>query len=224
MADELLFIAFPYVAVMLAVVVGIYRYRNERFTYTSLSSQLLENRILAWASTAWHYSIGLILIAHVLAALLPSLWTSLLGGRFRLYMMEVTGMGLALVAIISMGLFFWRRMTNPRVRAVTTTGDWILLVVLLLQITLGFLVAFVYRWGALWYLRTATPWLESLVRLDPQIAYIAPLPWLIKLHFVGGFATIALLPFTRLIHAITIPVGYLWRPYRIVIWNRRQVS
>ena len=224
MADELLFIAFPYVAVILAVVVSVYRYTNNRFTYTSLSSQLLENRILAWASVAWHYSIGLILIAHVLAALLPGLWTLLLGGRFRLYMMEITGMGLALMAIISMGLFICRRMTNPRVRAVTTTGDWVLLVALMLQITLGFIVAFAYRWGALWYLRTATPWLESLVRLDPQIEYVAPLPWLIKLHFVGGFATIALLPFTRLIHAITIPVGYLWRPYRIVIWNRRQMS
>jgi len=224
MADEVLFIAFPYAAVIVAIVMSIYRYADNRFTYSSLSSQLLENRYLAWASVAWHYSIGLILIAHVLAALLPGVWATLLGGRFRLYMMEITGMGLALMAIISMGLFIWRRLVNPRVRAVTTTGDWVLLVVLLLQIGLGIAVAFIYRWGALWYLRTATPWLESLVRLDPHIDYVTPLPWLIKLHFIGGFVTIALVPFTRLVHAATIPIGYLWRPYRLVIWNRRQAQ
>ena len=59
------------------------------------------------------------------------------------------------------------------------------------------------------------------VRLSPQIARRPP-TWLIKLHFAGGFVILALLPFTRLIHAVTLPIGYLWRPYRVVIWNRRQ--
>jgi nitrate reductase gamma subunit len=170
----------------------------------------------------WHYAILLILAAHVLAALFPGLWAALLGGQLRLYVIEITGLGLALLAIIGIGLFIWRRLTNPRVRAVTSTGDWVLLVVLLLQVVLGFAAAFAYRWGALWYLWTAAPWLESLVRLNPDTSYVAMLPWLVKLHFVGGFVIIALVPFTRLIHAVTIPIAYLWRPYRVVVWNWRQ--
>ena len=132
-------------------------------------------------------------------------------------------MGLALIAILSMGLFIWRRLARPRVRAVTSWGDWVLLVALLAQVVLGFVVAYGYRWGGVWYLHTATPWLESLVRLDPQIAAVTPLPWLIKLHFLGGFVIVALIPFTRLIHIVTFPVAYLWRPYRTVVWNRRQI-
>jgi nitrate reductase gamma subunit len=27
-------------------------------------------------------------------------------------------------------------------------------------------------------------------------------------------------PFTRLVHLITVPLGYLRRPWQIVIWNR----
>ena len=222
MADDVLFVAVPYAAVLLAVVMTIYRYVDNRFSYSSLSSQLLENNVLSWASVAWHYAILLILIAHVLAAVFPGMWATLLGGQFRLYVMEISGMGLALLATMGMGLFIWRRVVNPRVRHVTSTGDWVLLIALSAQVILGFATAFVYRWGALWYLRTATPWLESLVRLNPDTSYVTALPWLIKLHFVGGFVIIALIPFTRLIHAVTIPFEYLWRPYRVVIWNRRQ--
>lgn len=50
MTDIVLFVAFPYLAVMLAVIVGVYRYVTDRFSYSSLSSQFLENRRLFWSS------------------------------------------------------------------------------------------------------------------------------------------------------------------------------
>ena len=31
----------------------------------------------------------------------------------------------------------------------------------------------------------------------------------------------ALVPFTRLVHLVTAPLAYLWRPYQVVVWNRR---
>ena len=40
--DDVLFIAFPYVAVVLAVVVSLYRYYTDRFSYSTFSSQFLE--------------------------------------------------------------------------------------------------------------------------------------------------------------------------------------
>lgn len=222
MVDNLLFVAVPYAAVALAVVMTIYRYVNNRFSYSSLSSQLLESKALSWASVAWHYAILFILLAHVLATIFPGAWAALLGGQFRLYVLEGSGMGLALLALIGMGLFIWRRLANPRIRQVTSAGDWVLLVALLAQVILGLATAIIYRWGALWYLHTAAPWLESLIRLNPDTSYVAMMPWLIKLHFVGGFVIILLIPFTRLIHVLSYPFEYLWRPYRVVIWNRRQ--
>ncbi|MBI4301931.1 MAG: respiratory nitrate reductase subunit gamma, partial [Chloroflexi bacterium] len=47
------------------------------------------------------------------------------------------------------------------------------------------------------------------------------LPWAVKSHMLGGFLIIALFPFTRLVHLVTFPITYLWRPYQVVIWNRR---
>lgn len=219
--DFVLFVAFPYVAVVLAVVVGIHRYTHDRFSYSSFSSQFLENRALFWGSVPWHYAIVLILLAHLLAALFPAFWADLIATPVRLYVLEVTGLALALTALLGLVLLIVRRLTSLRAFVVTSLLDFVLLGVLLVQVGLGFWVALVYRWGSDWYLHTAVPWMASLLVLNPQIQYVTALPWVVKLHMLGGFLVVALFPFTRLIHVVTFPITYLWRPYQVVIWNRR---
>lgn len=220
MFDYFLFVGFPYIAVALAVIVGIYRYFSDRYSYSSQSSQFLENRTLFWGSAPWHYGIISILLAHLLALLFPAQWAVILGAPVRLYVLEVTGLALALTTVVALGLLIVRRIRNPRVTTVTSPVDWVLLAMLLVQVSTGFLVALVYRWGADWYLRIAVPWLVSLFTLNPQIQYVAALPWLVKLHMLGGVLIIGVFPFTRLVHLITFPVTYLWRPYQVVVWLR----
>ncbi len=224
MADSILFASFPYVAVVVAVIGSIARYRRDRFSFSSQSSQFLGNRALFWGSVSWHYGVILILLAHLLAVLFPGWWGVLIASPDRLYVLEVIGLSLAVVTIIGLAILILRRLFNWRVFAVTTLLDWILLVALMAQIALGFWVALMYRWGSDWYLHTAVPWLRSLVVLDPQIETVTALPWVVKLHMLGGFVLLALFPFTRLVHIVTAPVTYLWRPYQVVIWNRRPRS
>lgn len=219
--DTVLFVAFPYVAVVIAILMGIFRYYSDRFSYSSLSSQFLENRTLFWGSVPWHYGVILVLTAHLLALIFPKWWGDLISDQIRLYVLEVSGLALALMAVVGLALLVVRRITNPRAFAVTSVVDWILLATLLTQVGLGFWIALVYRWGSDWYLHTAVPWLISLLVFNPQIQYVTALPWLVKLHMLGGFFTILLFPFTRLVHLVTFPITYLWRPIQVVIWNRR---
>lgn len=221
MFDFVLFAVFPYVAVIGAVLAGIYRYFNDRFSYSSQSSQFFENRTLFWGSVPWHYGVIIVLLAHLLALLLPDQWAILIAAPLRLYVLEVTGLALALFTIVGLGLLIVRRLRNSRAFVVTTAVDWVLLVALLGQVALGFWVALFYRWGSDWYLHTAVPWLFSLVTLNPQIQFVIALPWVVKLHMLGGFFIVALFPFTRLVHLVTFPITYLWRPYQVVVWNRR---
>jgi len=222
MIDTALYVAFPYVAVVLAVIVGLYRYYTNRFSFSSLSSQFLENRELFWGSVPWHYGISFILLAHLLAALFPAMWGELLGSTASLYVMEITGWALALMAIVGVAVFIVRRLRSARLLAVTTWVDWLLLIALLTQVILGFWVAFVYRWGGLWYLHTVVPWLISLLVLHPQPEFVSALPLVVRLHILTGTFIIALFPFTRLVHIFTYPLTYLWRPYQVVIWYRRR--
>ncbi len=221
MTDLVLFAAFPYVATVLAIVVGIVRYRSARFTYSSLSSQFLESRALFWGSVPWHYGILIILLAHLGALLFPAGWASLIAAPVRLWALEVTGLTLALAALVGLAVLIVRRVASARVRAVTSRADWVLLAALLVQVGLGFWVALAYRWGSDWYLHTAVPWLVSLAVLAPQVNHVTALPWVVKLHMLGAFVLVAIFPFTRLVHLVAFPWSYLWRPHQVVIWNRR---
>ncbi len=218
--DAFWLIAFPYLAIVLAVGVGIYRYSTNRYSFSSLASQILENRKLFWGSVPWHYGITLILLAHLAAALFPSATALILGNRIRLLVLELSGMSLALFALVGLIILIVRRLpTKSLARIATSNMDGLLLAALLLQVVTGLGIAIFDRWGSLWYLHTAVPWFWSLVRLHPDISTVVNLPGFVKLHFVTGFAIILLFPFTRLVHLVMFPIYYLWRPYQVVIWN-----
>jgi nitrate reductase gamma subunit len=220
MWDILLFAVIPYVAVVVAVVGGIARYRMDRFSYSSQSSQFLEGRALFWGSVFWHYGILLILGAHVLAVMFWDPWAVLVSDPNRLYTLEVIGLALSLLALAGLAVLIVRRLAVRRVTSVTSTMDWVLLIVLAAQVILGVWISLGYRWGSDWYLFTIVPWIHSLFKLNPQVEYVVNLPIVVKTHVVLGFALIALFPFTRLVHVVTYPVAYLWRSYQLVVWNR----
>ena len=222
MTDMILFGVFPYVAVALMIGVGIYRYCVDRYSWSSQSSQFLESRVLFWGSIPWHYAILIILLSHFLAFLVPSGWAVVLGSPLRLYLLEVTGLALGISTLIAVALLMFRRAVNARVSAVTTVIDWLVLFALLLQVATGVYIAFTLRWGSVWYLHTATPWLWSLIKLDPQVHYLAALPGVVKLHAFNAFFILALFPFSRLVHVVSVPLTYLSRPYQVVVWYRER--
>ena len=218
--EILSFVVFPYIAVVLAASFGLYRYYANRFSYSSMSSQLLENRALFWGSVPWHYGIVLILVAHVLAAIVPGFWTMLHRGPIRMLLVGLISGALGFLTFLGIIVLIVRRIANAKARRVTSIMDWILLADLLLQVVAGLYIALFYRWGSLWYGYNAAPWLVSLASLAPKIDFVTPLPWLVRFHMVNAFVLIGLFPFTRLVHIFTVPISYLWRPYQVAVWNR----
>lgn len=217
MTDLILFAVFPYVAVALAVAVGFYRYLIDRYSWSSQSSQFLESRALFWGSVPWHYAILLILLAHVLAFLFPGAWGALLGEPGRLLLLEATGIALGLVTVAAVLVLIVRRAGNPRIAVVTTRIDWALLLLLLLQVASGVWIALSLRWGGLWYVHSMTPWLWSLVSFSPNVDYLSAMPFVVKLHAFNAFVLVALFPFSRLVHVVSVPLTYLSRPWQVVI-------
>lgn len=217
MSDLFLFGAFPYLAVAACVGGVVYRRRALRSTVTTRSSQLLEGKLLFWGSVPWHHAILAILVAHAAAAVAPGAWGRLLGEPSRLYALEITGLALGAMAALGVALLLVRRAS---LRRVTTPMDWTVLLLLALQAATGLYVAYALRWGSVWYLHTAAPWLASLARLAPQVDAMAVLPAVVKVHALNAFVLLALLPFSRLVHATSIPLSYLWRPPQVVVWRR----
>ena len=219
MLDNLLYIIFPYAAATLAVVVTFQRLFRRPFTYSSLSSQFLESDELFYGSVPWHIGILIVLAGHVIGFAIPKqvLWWN--GVPARLYVLEITGLLFGLLALVGIVSLVIRRLTSPPIRAVTSVMDIVVLVALLVQVVLGVYVALFYRWGSSWYATSAVPYLRSLFVLQPDLKMIAPLPAAVKTHIVNAFVILAILPFSRLVHMLVVPIHYLWRPYQIVIWN-----
>jgi nitrate reductase gamma subunit len=218
---QMLFGVLPYVAIILAVVATLWRYFSDRFSYSGLSSQFLENRQLFWGSVPWHYGILFILTGHLVGFLFPRTVLAWNGVPLRLYILEGTALAFGLLALLGLIVLLIRRAANARIRAVTSTMDVVLLLVLLAQVLAGVGIAVSYRWGSSWYSGIAVPYLWSLLSLSPDIALVSNLPFLVQFHIIGAFVILALLPFTRLVHLLSLPYSYLWRPYQLVIWNRR---
>ena len=221
MLNTLLFIVFPYIAVILAVVVSIYRYSTDRFSYSSLSSQIVEKKMLFWGAVPWHYGVVPILIIHVAGFAIPGIMAVIHSEATRLYISELIGKVFAFMAMVGIIILIIRRLSHSGVRVLTTGMDWLVLVLLLNQIFLGLWVSLFYRWGAVWFLETVSYWVGSLATFQPQTLNIATLPLVPKLHFLNATLLIALFPFSRLVHMVSFPITYLWRRFQVVIWNRR---
>jgi nitrate reductase gamma subunit len=219
MIDYLFFIVLPYIAATLFVVISIYRYVKDKFSYSSLSSQLLESDELFYGVVPWHIGIIGALTGHLIGFLFPRevLWFN--GVPLRLYILETTGLVFGLLALIGIVALMWRRIRMPRIRAVTSTVDTIVLVLLFAQVVLGVYTALFYRWGSSWYAASAVPYLRSLFLFQPDIETIKPLPHIIKTHMINAFLIVAIFPFSRLVHMVSLPITYLWRPYQVVVWN-----
>ena len=219
MLDLFLFVGFPYIAVTLMIVLSAYRYRTQRFTYSALSSQFLESNQLRWGSMGWHAGILVLLVGHVIPVLVPGLWQALTSIPIFLITVEVIGTIAAFLALSGLCVLLYRRTTSARISAVTTTADYLLLLLLIAQVLVGISVASGARWGAAWSASTTTPYLWSLATFQPQPEYITGLPPTVKLHLVLAWCFFLVIPFTRLVHVFSVPIAYLWRPPQKVVWT-----
>jgi respiratory nitrate reductase, gamma subunit len=211
---------FPYAAVLLAVAVSVLRWRRAPFTVSSISSQLLESRKLFWGSIPFHWGIVLILLGHLFTLFLPSTVAWWDGVPLRLYALEATGLALALWAGVGILVLLYRRLTTARIRVVTTPMDFVVLLVLLVQVVTGVWMAIGYRFGSLWATSTVVPYVWSLVKLQPRPDLLQPYPAVLQIHVVSFFTLVAIFPFTRLVHLVTLPLTYLTRPWQRVVRTR----
>ena len=97
MFESFLFGVFPYITLVLMIVGLVWRYVTNQFSYSSLSSQFLENRQLFWGSVSWHFGIILILLSHLVGILCPKSITTFTGAPVRLYILEGTGLALSIM-------------------------------------------------------------------------------------------------------------------------------
>lgn len=218
--DLLLWVVLPYVTMTIFVVGLIWRYRTDKYGWTSRSSQMYEGgNLMRWASPLFHVGILLVMIGHFMGLFIPKSWTGAVGvndGAYHLLAMT-GGMVGGLMAVVGLVLLIWRRRTVGGVFLATTTNDKVMYLFLAVPIFLGFIAVIINQiipgGHGYDYRETISPWLRSLVILQPRPELMVDVPLSFQLHVIAGFLLFAIWPFTRLVHVFSAPVGYVTRPY-----------
>lgn len=223
--NNFLFIALPYTALVVFLIGSVYRYRAKGFQVSSLSSQFLEGKRLFWGSVPFHWGLMVVFFSHLAAFLIPRTVLAWNGDPVRLIILEVATFIFGISVLVGLFNLFTRRITHPRLKVVTNKMDIVIGLLLLLQVITGLWIAYNFRWGSSWFASVLTPYLRSIFYFQPEIAAVSAMPWTVKLHIVGAYFIILLIPFSRLMHLLVPPIDYIWRPYQRVIWywNRKNI-
>ncbi|MFI7319781.1 respiratory nitrate reductase subunit gamma [Streptomyces venezuelae] len=218
----LLWGVLPYVAFVLLVAGIVWRYRYDKFGWTTRSSQVYESKLLNIASPMFHYGILFVLVGHLVGLFLPESWTDKVGLTEHTYHLFSLYGGTAAGILLVLGilLLLYRRRTNTPVFRATTANDKLMYLVLFAAIVLGMVAKLTHASGDGYDYRTSiAPWARSLFTLQPDIDRMTGVPVLYEIHAVVGMVLFALVPFTRLIHMFSAPLQYLFRPY--VVYRSR---
>jgi nitrate reductase gamma subunit len=213
----LLWQVVPYVSVAIFVVGHVWRYRRDQFTWTTRSTQLLERRQLWWGSNLFHFGMLAAVGGHVLGLLVPETLTAAVGISEPLYhAVSVTAGTLAgTTCVVGLLILLYRRLANARVAVTTTRVDLAVYALLALMIGLGMgeTVGVNLLGGGYDYRASVALWFRGLFSLNPHPQVMASAPLVYQLHALGAWLLVALWPFSRLVHAWSIPIGYLNRAH-----------
>ncbi|WP_442941632.1 respiratory nitrate reductase subunit gamma [Nocardia sp. NBC_00416] len=215
--DVILWVALPYAAIAIFLVGHYWRYRYDKFGWTTRSSQLYENRLLRLGSPLFHYGILLVILGHIVGLLIPEGWTESVGVGESVYQALSAALGILAGAATLAGaaILIYRRRTTGPVFSSTTGNDKIMYVLLIGTLLLGFGTTVVnnatnhphdYR-------QTVSPWFRSILSFRPDTDLILAAPIGFQLHVLAAWLLFAFWPFTRLVHVFSMPIGYLTRPY-----------
>jgi nitrate reductase gamma subunit len=208
-------VVLPYLALAVFVVGHVWRWRYDQFGWTSRSTQLQERRWLKWGGPLFHYGTFAAIAGHIMGILIPARWTTAIGISPHVYHLFAASAGLlaAVLVIGGMVVLAARRVFKPRVRATTTPVDWLALVLLGIVVVMGIVTTAVNAPLEHEYRETISLWFRGLFNANPDVTAALKAPLIFQIHAVAAWAVILVWPFTRLVHAWSYPLWYLWRPY-----------
>lgn len=218
---HLLFGIYPYIALAVLAVGSVIRYDREPYSWRAGSSQLLRRRQLMIGSVLFHVGVLVIFLGHVGGLLTPiAIWDALGVPHGAKQLLAMVAGGVAgVIAIIGATLLIHRRFFDPRVRAASSVSDNLVILLLWAQLALGLATIPVSAQHLDGHeMIKFMEWAQGIFTFrsgaSDLIRDVAPV---FKLHLFLGLTILLLFPFTRLVHMLSAPVRYIWRPgYQVV--------
>ena len=155
-------------------------------------------------------SIAAVVLGHVAMIAWPTQLLSWIRDPIRLIALEAVLFTTGTVATVAMAVMIrrWFRATSG-----WPIGDVLFLSVLGLTMTSGLGLAVFHRWAAAWSISTLTPYVRSVLSLQPDVGQLDEMPYLVRLHVWSAFLVVATLPFSTAFEVIR----RAWHRVRFVV-------
>ncbi|MBS0563690.1 MAG: respiratory nitrate reductase subunit gamma [Proteobacteria bacterium] len=223
--QNFLFGIYPYIALSVMFIASVARYERDPFTWKSKSSQLLRKRQFIIGSVLFHVGVLVIFAGHFVGLLTPIVVFDWLGiSHEAKQILAAAAGGIAGIMALAGGiLLLHRRLFDPRISANSSFADTAILALLVAQLVLGVGSIYVSLQNLDGHeMVKLMSWAQAIIYLQPgAVEQIADAHWIFKVHIVLGLTIFLLFPFTRLVHIISAPVRYLWRPGYQIVRTRR---
>lgn len=212
----MLYAVLPYAALATFIAGHYWRYRRDQYHWTTRSTQMLESRALRFGSLAFHFGALAAIGGHVLGLLIPASWTDAVGISEDAYhvISAIGGITAGIAVIAGLAVLVWRRLHFPRVRVTTTRMDVAVFALLAVTILTGMAVTVLNNvTDSIDYREDVAPWFRSLFVLDPDTEHMAGVHWVLQVHVSLAWLLYGLWPFSRLVHAWSVPVDWFRRSH-----------
>ena len=222
---NVLFGVYPYICLAVFWIGSWLRFDREQYGWKSDSTQLLSKGSMRWASNLFHYGIIAIFGGHFVGLLTPHfIFAAIMPDITHQYVAITAGSIFGASAFIGGTILWFRRFFNPRISLTSRWADKFVLTWVMLTLILGIATIPVSLGhaghGDPRVVTALAEWIQSIVYLHPNPAYVEGVDTIFKLHLMAGMTVFLIFPFTRLVHIWSMPFGYLLRAYQIVRTKR----
>lgn len=219
--NHLVFGIYPYIALAVLAIGSIIRFDREPYSWRSGSSQLLRRKQLMWGSVLFHVGVLFIFVGHLVGLLTPIALFDALGiSHGAKQLLAIVAGGIAgVMAIVGATLLIHRRFFDARVRANSSFSDNMVILLLWVQLVLGLATIPISAQHLDGHeMVKFMTWAQGIFTFQGDAAsHVIDAHPIFKLHLLLGLTILLIFPFTRLVHMLSAPVRYLWRPgYQIV--------
>ncbi|MBA4163372.1 MAG: respiratory nitrate reductase subunit gamma [Erythrobacter sp.] len=226
--NHLVFGIYPYLALATLAIGSVIRFDREPYSWRSGSSQLLRRKQLMWGSVLFHVGVLFIFGGHLVGLLTPIALFDALGiSHGAKQLLAIIAGGIAgVMAIVGATLLIHRRFFDPRVRASSSFSDNMVILLLWVQLALGLATIPISAQHLDGHeMVKFMTWAQGIFTFQGDAAsHVIDAHPIFKLHLFLGLTILLIFPFTRLVHMLSAPVRYLWRPGYQIVRSRRSLG
>lgn len=213
------FAIYPYICLAIFVLGCLVRYEREQYSWRASSSQLLADRGLRVGNILFHIGILVIFAGHLFGLLTPhAIYGYFIADNHKQLLAIIVGGVAGIMVFVGLSILIYRRLFVPRIRSTSAVSDIMVIIILWIQVTLGLLtIPFSLGHEEPTTMLNLASWAQYVLtfRADPA-SFVRGTDWVFQVHIILGLTIFLLFPFTRLVHMLSAPLEYLWRPYQVV--------